>query len=69
MNALQWGPLLYEGSDIESRFVHHGYITKLGDQAETARRSWEKLWEGVDRMAEGYDQDGIPVARDEAGTT
>ena len=24
VNVLQWGPLLVKGSDIESRFVHHG---------------------------------------------
>ena len=28
VNLLQWGPLLVRGSDIESRFVHHAYISK-----------------------------------------
>ena len=68
VNVVQWGPLLIKGSDIESRFIHHGYISKQGDPAETARRAWGKFWEEVDQMAEGVDQDGIPFARDDDGT-
>ena len=41
VQLLQWGPLIYQGSDIESRFVAHGYIAKEGDTADTARKGWE----------------------------
>ena len=68
MQLLQWGPLLYQGSDIESRFVAHGYVAKEGDTADTARKGWELFFEDVDRLAEGNDQDGTPVAQDEDGT-
>ena len=68
VNVLQWGPLMVKGSDIESRFVHHGYISKQGDSAETARRAWGKFWDDVEQLAEGYDQNGIPFAEDLDGT-
>ena len=68
MNVLQWGPLLVRGSDIESRFVHHGYIAKDGDSVETARQAWLKCWEDVGPLAEGYDQNGIEFAKDADGT-
>ena len=54
VNVLQWGPLLVRGSDIELRFVHHGYIAKQGDSADTAQRAWSNFWEDVDRLAEGW---------------
>ena len=39
VNVVQWGPLIVKSSDIESRFAHHGYISKRRDPAETARRA------------------------------
>ena len=68
VNALQWGPLLVSASDLESRFIHHGYTAKKGDPAETARRAWSKFWEDVDHIAEGKDHDGLFVAQDGDGT-
>ena len=38
VNVLQWGPLFYHGSDIESRYVHHGYISQE-KSAGTARKA------------------------------
>ena len=67
--VLQWGPLFTHGSDIESRFIHHGYISKKGDPAETARRGWAKFWEEVDNMAEGLDENGTPFAKYIDGTS
>ena len=71
VNVLQWGPLIVRSNDIESRFVHHGYISKQGEQgeqAETARRAWGKFWDEIDLLADGYHEDGLPIARDEDGT-
>ena len=59
---------LVSASDIESRFIHHGYTAKTGDPAETARRAWSKFWEDVDHIAEGKDHDGLFVAQDGDGT-
>ena len=36
----QWGPLFVIGSDIESRFIHHGYISKQAEPAEIGRPPW-----------------------------
>ena len=58
VNVLQWGPLIVRGTDIESRFVHHGYISKAGTPAESAQAAWSKFWADVGRMAEGKDQHG-----------
>ena len=41
LKCLQWGPLFINGNDIQSRFVHHAYISKMGDSAEAARRAYE----------------------------
>ena len=68
MNVLQWGPLFVNGSDIESRFVHHGYIDKHGDPAKSAQKAWGHFWEEVEYMAEGNDRLGQPVAKDDDGT-
>ena len=67
MNVLQWGPLFYHGSDIESRFVHHGYISK-DESPETADRAWALFWADVDRLVEGCDEYGNPFAKDADGT-
>ena len=59
------------GNDIESRFVHHGYIAKHGEPAEpaeAARRAWKEFWSEVDLMAEGIDRSGSPIARDYDGS-
>ena len=53
VHVFQWPPLLINGSDIESRYVHHGYISKAGEPAETARRAWERFWEEADLMIDG----------------
>ena len=68
VQLLQWGPLLYQGSDIESRFVAHGSIAKEGDTADTAWTGWELFFEDIDHLAEGNDQDGNPVAQYVDGT-
>ena len=68
VKVLQWGPLFINGSDLESRFVHHGYIDKHGDPAESARRAWDKFWEEVEYMAEGHDRLHQPIAKDGDGT-
>ena len=52
VNVLQWGPLFVNGSDIESRFIHHGYISKQAEPAEIGRPPWEKFWEEVEYMVE-----------------
>ena len=59
---------MVHGSDLESRFVSHAYINKHGDPAETARRGWNRFWDAVDEMAEGIDESGHPIAKDEDGT-
>ena len=70
VNVLQWGPLLVNGSDIESRFVHHGYTSnKQAAPAATAGRAWEKFWDEVDAMAKCLDQRGTPITCDDDGTT
>ena len=68
VNVVQWGPLEVHGSDMESRFVHHCYIHKKGDPAETARTGWELLWDEFDHMAEGRDSGGEYIAKDTDGT-
>ena len=67
VNLVQWGPLLKQSSDIESRFVHHAYVHKRGEMAATADVGWAKLWEQVDLMAKGVDGHGHPFAQDEDG--
>ena len=62
VNVLQWGPLFYHGSDIESRFVHHAYINKE-ESAAAASRAWSLFWEDVDRLDEGYDEHGDPYCK------
>ena len=39
VDVLQWGPLLARGSDMESRFVHHGYISNEESAATSPRVS------------------------------
>jgi len=68
VSVLQWGPLITNGSDIESRFVHHGYIVQKPETPEIARPSWDRFWEDIDQMTEGKDKDGIPIAKDPDGT-
>ena len=68
--SFSWGPLFVNGSDIESRFIHHGYIKekKLAEPAEIGRPPWEKFWEEVEYMVEGRDRNGTPIAKDDDGT-
>ena len=69
VNVLQWGPLMVNGSDIESRFVYYNYIAKDKTRpAATARRAWDEFWEGVGYMADGVDRFGAPIAQDDDGT-
>ena len=69
VNVLQWGPLMVNGSDIESRFVYYSYIAKYKTRpAATARRAWDELWDDVGHMADGVDRLGAPVAQYDDGT-
>ena len=68
VNVLQWGPLFVNGSDIESRFIHHGYIAKQAEPAEIGRPPWEKFWEEVEYIVGGRDRNGTPIAKDDDGT-
>ena len=69
VNVLQWGPLMVNGSDMESRFVYYNHIAKnKARPAATARRAWDEFWEDVGSMADGVDRFGAPIAQDEDGT-
>ena len=67
VNAVQFGPLLGNNSDIETRFVTHGYISKE-EQADTASKAWGPLWDDIDTMVEGEDQEGQYIAKEPDGT-
>ena len=48
--------------------MHHNYISKQGEPAETAKRAWGRWWEEAERMTEGNDGSGSPFAKDHDGT-
>ena len=69
VNVLQWGPLMVNGSDIESRFVYYNHIAKnKARPAATARRAWDEFWDDAGYMANGVDRFGAPIAQDDDGT-
>ena len=62
-----WFGVLGAGSEIQCKFVHHSFVKKTDDTWMALSHVWEHLFDQLDLLFAGYDENGVVFMQDDDG--